>query len=39
MGNEIYFEGISKSSKSNINLERAFSAWANEGLQNYEGMN
>ena len=39
MGNEIYFEGSSKSSKSKINLERAFSAWANEGLQNYEGMN
>ena len=39
MGNEIYYDGKIPQRKSKLNIDRAFSYWANEGLQNYKGMN
>ncbi len=39
MGNEIYYEGKVPQRKSTLNIDRAFSAWANDGLLNYKGMN
>jgi len=40
MGNEIYYEGTTKTKRlSTMNLERAFSFWVNDGLEDYKGMN